>query len=94
MIIGPSIYGMLLTEEFFKSFSKREIADTSNSAEVIIAISAASKDEVDSLVNAAFAAGAQQAGEKMDDEYMYLKSFKDLDGHMWEVLYMSEEETK
>lgn len=94
MIIGPSIYGMLLTEEFFMSFSKREIADTANNAEVITAIYATSKDEVDSLVNAAFAAGAQQAGEKMDDEYMYLKSFKDLDGHMWEVLYMSEEETK
>ncbi|WP_298826262.1 VOC family protein [uncultured Planococcus sp.] len=94
MIIGPSIYGMLLTEDFFKSFSKREIADTASSAEVITAISANSKEEVDRLVDAAFKAGAQQASEKMDDEFMYLKSFKDLDGHMWEVLYMSGEETK
>ncbi len=94
MIIGPSIYGMLLTEDYFKSFSKREIADTTTSAEVITAISANSKEEVDRLVDAAFKAGAHQASEEMDDEYMYLKSFKDLDGHMWEVLYMSEEETK
>ncbi|MGH2317435.1 VOC family protein [Planococcus sp. SE5232] len=93
MIIGPSIYGMLLTEEFFKSFSKREIADTASSAEVITAISASSKEEVDRLVDAAFKAGAQQASEKMDDEFMYLKSFKDLDGHMWEVIYMAEEAT-
>ncbi len=94
MIVGSTIYVMLLTEDFFKSFSKREIADTARSAEVITAISANSKEEVDKLVDAAFKAGAQQASENMDDEFMYLKSFKDLDGHMWEVLYMSEEETK
>ena len=94
MIIGPKIYGMLLTEDFFKSFSKREIADTASSAEVITAISADSKAEVDRMVDAAFNAGAQPANEKMDDEFMYLKSFKDLDGHMWEVIYMAEEGTE
>ena len=93
MIIGPKIYVMLLTEDFFKSFSKREVADTASSAEVITAISADSKAEVDRLVDAAFKAGAQPASEKMDDEFMYLKSFKDLDGHMWEVIYMAEEAT-
>ncbi|TWT07466.1 glyoxalase/bleomycin resistance/extradiol dioxygenase family protein [Planococcus sp. CPCC 101016] len=94
MIVGPTIYVMLLTEDFFKSFSKREIADTASSAEVITAISADSKAEVDELVSNAFKAGGQQANEKMDDEFMYLKSFKDLDGHMWEVIYMPQDETE
>ncbi|WP_407676692.1 VOC family protein [Planomicrobium stackebrandtii] len=94
MIIGPSIYAILLTEDFFKNFSKREIADTTSSAEVITAISANSKAEVDELTNAAFKAGGQQASETMDDESIYLKSFKDLDGHMWEVFYRPQEATE
>lgn len=94
MIIGPTIYVMLLMEDYFKSFSKREIADTAHSAEVITAISAASKADVDEWVSKALAAGGQPANEKMDDEFMYVRSFKDLDGHMWEVLYMPEEEVE
>ncbi len=35
-------------------------------------------------------AGAQPANENVDDEFMYYGSFLDLDGHMWEVLYMQE----
>lgn len=61
---------------------------------MITAISASSKAEVDRLVDAAFKAGAQQANEKTDDEFMYLKSFKDLDGHMWEIIYMPEAGTE
>lgn len=91
MIIGPTIYAMLLTEDYFKSFSKREIANADSTAEVITTISATSKADVDELVNNAFKAGAQPANEKMDNEYMYVWSFKDLDGHMWEILYMPEE---
>ncbi|MBT2570247.1 VOC family protein [Planococcus sp. ISL-110] len=94
MIIGPTIYAMLLTEDYFKSFTKRKITDTATSAEVITAISATSKADVDELVSNAFKAGGQTANEKMDDEYMYVWSFKDLDGHMWEVLYMPEEEAE
>ena len=91
MVIGPTIYAMLLTEDYFKSFSKKEIANADSTAEVITTISASSKADVDELVNNAFKAGAQPANEKMDNEYMYVWSFKDLDGHMWEILYMPEE---
>lgn len=94
MIIGPKIYVILLTEDFFKNFSKREITNTTSSAEVITAISANSKAEVDELANAALKAGGQQANEKMDDESIYLKSFKDPDGHMWEVFYRPQEATE
>ncbi|ANU10498.1 glyoxalase/bleomycin resistance protein/dioxygenase [Planococcus antarcticus DSM 14505] len=94
MIIGPTIYAMLLTEDYFKSFSKREIADTTNYAEVITAISVSSKADVDELVNDAFKAGGQSANEKMDNEYMYAWSFKDLDGHMCGVLYMPQNESE
>ncbi|ANU13600.1 VOC family protein [Planococcus halocryophilus] len=90
LIIGPTSYVMLLTESYFKGFTKKGITDTSSHSEVILTISASSKAKVDELISKALKAGAQPANEKVDDEFMYYASFIDLDGHMWEVLYMEE----
>lgn len=90
MIIGPNIYAMLLTEDFFKSFTKKTLADASTTTEVIVAISADSRAGVDELVNNALAAGGSASNERMDNEYMYGWSFQDIDGHLWEVMYMPE----
>ncbi|MGE6368448.1 VOC family protein [Planococcus kocurii] len=90
LIIGPTSYVMLLTEAYFKGFTKKEIADTSSQREVILTISAPSKEKVDELISLALTAGAQLANENVNDEFMYYGSFIDLDGHMWEVLYMQE----
>ncbi|MEI7024827.1 VOC family protein [Paenibacillus sp. y28] len=88
MIVSDHIFVMLLVEPFFNSFTKKEIADTSKTAEVIMALSADSRTEVDGLVNKAIAAGGQAASEPMDHGFMYSRSFLDLDGHMWEFVYM------
>ena len=88
MIVGENIFVMLLVEDFFKSFTKKEIGDTSKSAEVIIALSANSRNEVDELVNKALAAGGTAPNDKMDQEFMYGWGYQDLDGHLWEVMYM------
>ncbi|GAA0520260.1 hypothetical protein A8924_4086 [Saccharopolyspora erythraea NRRL 2338] len=88
MVVSDEAFVMLLVEEFFKSFSKREIADTAASSEVIMAISAGGRSEVDELVDKALAAGGQAAGEVMDEGFMYSRSFRDLDGHQWEVVHM------
>lgn len=90
LIIGPTSYVMLLTESYFKGFTKKEIPDTSSQREVILTITAPSKAKVDELIGQALMAGAQPANENVDDEFMYYGSFLDLDGHMWEVLYMQE----
>lgn len=90
MIIGPNIYAMLLTEDFFKTFTKKQVSDANQSTEVIVAISADSKAEVDELVSNALAAGGSASNKRMDNEYMYGWSFQDVDGHLWEVMYMPE----
>lgn len=90
LIIGPNIYAMLLTEDFFKSFTKKTLADSKTTTEVIISISADSKAEVDELVNNALAAGGEASNERMNNEFMYGWSFQDIDGHLWEVMYMPE----
>jgi len=90
LVIGENIYAMLLVEPFFKDFTKKEIPDTSYSAQVIVALSAESREQVDELVNKALQAGGKQVSDPVDHGFMYTWSFEDLDGHLWEVFYMDQ----
>lgn len=90
MIIGENIFAMLLAEPFFKTFTTKEICDAGKAAEAILAISEQSRDKVDEIVNKAIEAGGKEPGEKQDLGWMYSRSFQDVDGHLWEVLYMDE----
>lgn len=85
-----SIYAMLLTEPMFKTFTKKEIADASKTTEVLIAIDADSREQVDELVKKAVEAGGSIYTEPADHGWMYQHSFADPDGHQWEILYMDE----
>ncbi|THE13005.1 glyoxalase/bleomycin resistance/extradiol dioxygenase family protein [Bacillus timonensis] len=88
MVIGKSLYAMLLVEDYFKSFTKKDIPDTTKSAEAIIALSVESREEVDELTEKALTAGAKPTSEPQDHGFMYSRSFADLDGHLWEVFFM------
>ncbi len=88
MVISEAIYAMLLTEPFFKTFTPKEICDTRKSAEVLITLDAASKEEVTNLVARAKELGATIYKEPQDHGWMYQHSFADLDGHQWELAYM------
>lgn len=90
MILGSGIYVMLLQEAFFQTFTNKNIADTSREAEAILAISADSKEEVNEIVQKALDAGGRPSNEPMDGGFMYGWSFQDIDGHLWEVMYMDE----
>lgn len=87
MIIGDNIYAMLLKEEFFRTFIKKDIADASKYAEVINAFSVESREKVDELADKALAAGGTQYNDPQDYGWMYSRTFQDLDGHLWEVLH-------
>jgi len=88
MIIGGDIFIMLLVEPFFKSFTKKEIADATKTTESIICLSAESREKVDEMVNLALEAGGTAPNDKQDHGYMYGHGFEDLDGHLWEVMWM------
>ncbi len=90
MVINENTFVMLLVETFFKTFTNKEIADTSNNTEAILAISAESREQVDELVNKALEAGGKPANDPIDHGFMYGWSFQDIDGHLWEVMYMDE----
>lgn len=89
MIVSDTIFVMLLVQPFFQSFTKKPIPDMKTS-EVILAISANSKTEVDQLVGRAVQAGGTTPGPIQDQGWMYTGSFQDLDGHLWEIAYMDE----
>jgi len=89
--ISDTIFAMLLTEEFFATFTHQEITDTSKENEVIIAFQVESKDAVDELVNKAIENGAEEKTTSLSEEeeaMMYYRRIKDLDGHLWEIMHM------
>ena len=88
MIIEDNISVMLLVERFFKTFTNKEITDTATTTEVILCLSADNREKVDELVDKAMAAGASPSNFAQDQGFMYGRSFQDLDGHLWEVMYM------
>lgn len=88
LIINDHIYVMLLVEPFFKSFTHKEIPETSNSAEVILALTVDSREAVDDLMQKCIAAGGKDISRPQEVEFMYGKSFEDPDGHIWEIFYM------
>ncbi len=90
MILGENIFAMLLVEERFQDFTKKEICDAKKSTEVLIALDAESKEQVDEMVNNAVKAGGLLYADAMDHGWMYQHSFADLDGHQWELFYMDE----
>jgi predicted lactoylglutathione lyase len=79
---------MLIREDFFRTFTRRELCDTSRQNESLVAFSAPSRGEVDALVRAALAAGGAEAKEAVDHGFMYERSFYDPDGHHWAVVWM------
>jgi predicted lactoylglutathione lyase len=88
MIISETIYAMLLVEPFFKTFTKKEVCDTSKNIEAIIALSCDSRAAVDELAQHAEEAGARIPKPADDQGFMYTRSFEDPDGHLWEIFYM------
>ena len=90
MVISETIYVMLLTEPFFKGFiPNKEVADTGKTKEVLVALSADSRQQVDELVDKAIASGGKKFREPEDHGFMYARSFEDPDGHVWEVIWMN-----
>jgi uncharacterized protein len=87
MVISDEIYAMLLTHDKFKQFTDKKIAD-GGSVEALIALGVGSKDEVNRIADAAIKAGGKEAKPPQDYGFMQLRSFLDLDGHHWEILYM------
>lgn len=88
MVVSEQACVMLLVEKFFSTFTGKDVADAHSTTEAILAVSADSREEVDALVDRALALGGRVAKQPSDEGFMYGRSFYDLDGHTWEVMWM------
>ena len=88
MVIDTNIFAMLLTHEKFAQFTPKTIADAHTSSEVLIALSRDSKEAVIELFDKAIVAGATEARPGDDYGFMMSRAFSDLDGHIWEIMWM------
>jgi uncharacterized protein len=89
MVFSDTIHAMLMTHDKYRQFTSKTIVDAKTSSQVLLCISADSREEVDSVVGKAGAAGGVIDPSPQDDySFMYGRSFEDLDGHMWGVNWM------
>ncbi|QQX75972.1 MULTISPECIES: VOC family protein [Aequorivita] len=91
VVISDTIFVMLLTHDKFKQFTPKEIADAHKTTEVLNALSVASKERVDELMELALNNGGTPNGQTQEYDFMYGRDFNDPDGHIWELFYMDME---
>ncbi len=91
MIVEQNIFVMLLQEERFRDFINGDICDATSSTEVLTCLSAASREEIDRTITAALASGGSRWKPVQDHGFMYAGSFQDPDGHVWELVHMTEQ---
>lgn len=88
VVIAENIFAMVMTPTRFADFVEGEIADARKTTEVLIALSADSREEVDRMRATALAHGGSEWKPNQDHGFMYGASFADPDGHVWEVVWM------
>ena len=88
MIVSDDIFVMLLTHDKFKTFTPKAICDATKSTEVLVCLSSESREKVDDMVRKAVAAGGTTYNDPQDHGFMYGHGFQDVDGHIWELMYM------
>lgn len=89
IVISDTIFVMLGTHDKFREFTPKAICDTSKAVEVLLNLTCDSREEVDSLVAKAIAAGGSTYDKPEDFGFMYTHSFVDLDGHGWGLFHMN-----
>ncbi|GAA3955248.1 VOC family protein [Gordonia caeni] len=89
LVLGDAIVAMLLKRDFYATFTDKKVVDATAESGCLLALSARSREEVDSLVDRAVASGAS-AGRTEDHGFMYGRTYDDLDGHTWEIMWMEQ----
>lgn len=90
LVISSEINAMLLTHETFEQFTERKVADASTTSESFNCLSLDRREAVNSIAEKAVAFGAKEVRDPKDFGFMYTRSFRDLDGHIWDVIWVDQ----
>lgn len=91
MVINEDIFAMLLTHGKVKEFTNKQIADAHKTTEVLTALAVGSKESVNEMAEKALKAGGKEAYPAKDHGFMFVRSFEDPDGHIWELVWMDQQ---
>ena len=91
MVVGDDIRVLFVTKRFFSTFVKTEVCDTTTHNETLTALRLENREAVDAMIAKALAAGATEPQSVQDFGFMYERSFRDLDGHIWGYFWIDEE---
>jgi predicted lactoylglutathione lyase len=86
-IVGDTIQAMLTTESFFGSLIDKPVAQAKEGNEIVICLVCESREEVDTLIAKAVAAGGRTPHPPEDHGFMYDQGFEDIDGHLWNLVW-------
>ena len=90
-IVGDTIQAMLTTEPFFASLIDKPVVQAKEANELVICLNCDSREEVDSLIAKAVAAGGRTPHPPEDHGFMYDQGFEDIDGHLWNLVWTAPE---
>ncbi len=91
LVWSDTITFMLLDKAFYQTFTTKQIADAHRTSEVLLCLSRDSRADVDRITEAALAAGGRETRDAQDMGFMYSRAFEDLDGHIFEPMWMDME---
>jgi predicted lactoylglutathione lyase len=91
MVLSETLSVMLLTHDKFRQFTPKAISDSHLTSEVMLCISADSREAVDEITDKAVGAGGREFRAAEDHGFMYGRAFEDPDGHIWEPMWMDME---
>jgi predicted lactoylglutathione lyase len=92
MVFSDTIHAMLMTHDKYRHFTSKKIVDPKTSSQMLLCITADSRAEVDDIVGKATAAGGVPDPSPKDEyDFMYGRSFEDLDGHTWGINWIDVE---
>lgn len=88
VVVDDRIFLMVLTRDFFATFTDKPIVDPHEHLQLEVALSVDSRDDVDALIDRAVAAGGREHRTAQDLGFMYSRDFEDPDGNLFAAVYL------
>lgn len=88
IVWSDDVFFMVLTREYFGTFTDKQVVDAQSAAQVLVALSRDSRADVDDVLGKGLAAGGTEPRDAQDYGFMYSRDLEDPDGNVLEFLYM------
>lgn len=91
LVWDDNVYTMVLKREFFATFTDKQVADPATTAQMQVAFTRDSREDVDRVAEAGLAAGGSEPRPAQDLGFMYSRDLEDPDGNVVAFIYMTPE---